>query len=306
MTASNSVLKGRSRRMALVLCLNSALVIAEVSGGIVSHSTALVADAGHNVADSIGFMLVLVALRYSLRSPTVEHSFGYHRSTILAALANVAIVLAVAMLIATEAIYRLFHPVAVHGALVAIIGGCALVVNAISARIVYEKSRELSSRSALIHVLGDALSSLGVLIGGLIIFATGRFFLLDPILSLAISGIVATMGIRLVKQCVNILSESVPSDVDLASVAQSIADVEGVSEVHDMHCWSLSSEVRALSAHVVLSGHPTLEQAQDLAERIKIVVGPRYGIAHSTLELECERCVDEDSATCAIDTFGVP
>jgi cobalt-zinc-cadmium efflux system protein len=288
--------------MTIALFVNGVLVVSEIAGGIIAHSTALVADAGHNLADSVGFVLILVALRLSLRSPTAEQSFGYHRATILAALANVAIVLAVATLIVTEAIYRLFHPLSVHGGLVAIIGGCALVVNLVAARFVFEKSHELATRSALIHLLGDALSSAAVLIGGIVIFATDRFFVIDPVLSLIIALIVATMGVRLVKECVSILLESVPGDVDLASLTRTISDTDGVTDVHDVHCWSLSSEVRSLSAHIVLSGHPTLEQAHDLAERIKAVVGDRYGIAHCTIELECERCVDGDSASCAIET----
>jgi len=160
---------------------------------------------------------------------------------------------------------------------------------------------DLNMRSALLHMAGDALASLGVAIAGLVILVTGRYDWLDPAVSIGIAVLIAFEAVRLVRQAADVLLESTPRDLDLGDLSAAIVDVEGVDEVHDLHVWSLSSDVRALSAHLVLSGHPSLEEAQVVGERVKRTIGSPFVIAHATLELECESCNDGDGDPCVMD-----
>jgi len=278
--------------------LNTVLVVAQVGFGLVAHSLGLLADAGHNLSDVAAVMVSLVAVRWARRAATAERSYGYHRGTILAALANAALILAATCFIVYEGLRRLASPPQVRGGLVVVVALAAFVLNAGAALLLREHGPDLNMRSALLHMAGDALASLGVAVAGLVILLTGRFLWLDPVVSMAIGGLIAVEAFVLVRQAAEVLLESTPKDVDLVRLTAAMGGVEGVETVHDLHVWSLSSEVRALSAHVVLAGHPSLEEAQAVGERIKAAVGPPFAIAHSTLELECEPCADGDDGPC--------
>ncbi|MCU1489947.1 MAG: cation diffusion facilitator family transporter [Acidimicrobiaceae bacterium] len=296
----------RARRITVAFGLNLVLVAAEAIGGALGHSTALLADAGHNLADACALLLALVAVRLALRSPTATRSYGYHRATVVAATANVALLLLVTVLVVAVGIDRLLHPVAVDGTVVVAVAALALVLNGTAAAVLRDGSRDLNVRVAFLHLAGDGLASLGVLGAGVAVLASRHAELVDPAVSLGVALLVAFEAVRVGRESINVLLEGAPPDIDLGALAGAIASVSGVSEVHDLHCWSLSSEVRALSAHVVLNGHPSLEEAQVVGERVKQAVAAPFAISHSTLELECERCVDEDVTACAIDEVVVP
>lgn len=287
----------RSRRLGLALGLNLAVAAAQVALGIVAHSLGLLADAGHGLADVAALIVSLVAVRWARRAPTALRSFGYHRGTILAALVNAASILAVTGFILFEGVRRLADPEPVEGGIVVVAALIAFVVNAAAAIALRDAGHDLNMRSALLHMTADSLASLGVAVAGLVILATGGWYWLDPLVSIAIALLIAVEAGRLAIHASEVLLESTPKGLDLDQLTAAIASVDGAEAVHDLHVWSLSSEVRALSAHVVLAGNPTLAEAQAVGERIKIAVGPRFGIDHSTLELECDPCVadgDED------------
>lgn len=292
----------RSRRLGIALGLNVALVVAQVVFGLAARSLGLLADAGHNLSDVAAVVVSLVAVRWAQRAPTSERSYGYHRGTILAALANATMILAVTVFILYEGIRRLAHPVPVPGGLVAAVALAAFAINAGAAMVLRDGGSDLNMRSALLHMAGDALASLGVAAAGLVILLTGGLLWLDPVVSMAIGVLIAVEAFQLVRQAAEVLLESTPKDVDLGRLTVAMADVDGVDTVHDLHVWSLSSEVRALSAHVVLAGHPTLEEAQVVGERIKTAVAVPFAIAHTTLELECETCADGQHGPCGMDT----
>lgn len=296
----------RSRRLALALAADLAIAGAEVVGGAFAHSAGLFATAGHDLADAGALALSLVATRLALRPATPLHSFGFHRVTILTALANAAAIVVASVLVTVLAVDRLIHPVHVRGGLVVAFALVALVGNGLAAVIVHERGGSLNMKAAALHLAGDALAALGVLVAGAIILATGRYELLDPVVSLAIAALVIVEAVVLVRRSVDILLESTPSDLPLGELAVSIASVAGVVDVHDLHCWSLSDEVRALSAHVVLSGHPTLEEAQRVGDEVKEQLRLSHGIAHSTIELECERCEEPPGGPCAIELVPPP
>jgi cobalt-zinc-cadmium efflux system protein len=292
----------RSVRLGIALGLNAAMVVGQVVFGLAAHSLGLLSDAGHNLTDVAAVLISLIAVHYARRAPTSARSYGYHRGTILAALANSVAIMAVTVAIVFEAAQRFRHPPHVRGGLVVAVALVAFVLNAVAALVLHERGRrDLNMRSALLHMAGDAVASLGVAVAGMVILVTGRFFWLDPAVSVGIALLIAVEAYRLVRQAADVLLESTPRDLDVGRLSRTIAEVEGVDAVHDLHVWSLSSEVRALSAHIVLSGHPTLEEAQVVGERVKRTIREPFAIAHATLELECESCFEGLGDPCVMD-----
>jgi len=291
----------RSRRIVLALVVDLSLVVGEALGGVFAHSAGLLATAGHDLADAAALGVALVAIRLTLRPATSSKSFGYHRATILAALANATALLVVTVGVALLAIYRIHRPTHVSGGLVVIVASAGLVGNGAAFALLRDGSHDLNLRAAALHFAGDALAALGVIVSGAVIFATGSYFVLDPLVSLFIAVLIGAEAWRLVRASVDVLLEATPSDLDIAALTAAIAATPGVTEVHDLHCWSLSGEVRALSAHVVLDGHPSLEDAQVVGDRVKTRVGEHFHVAHATLELECEPCAPDGADPCVID-----
>ena len=183
-----------------------------------------------------------------------------------------------------------------------IVAAGGLLGNTVAALLLREHSKDLNFRAVALHFTGDAAAALGVIVAGSVILATGRFEALDPTVGLLITLLIGVEAWRLVRASLDVLLESTPPDLDVAALASAISEIEGVTAVHDLHCWSLSSEVRALSAHVVLDGHPSLEEAQVVGERVKTSVQGRFHVAHATLEMECEPCAEEAADTCAVET----
>ena len=296
----------RSTRLSVALGINVALVAGELVAGFAAHASALLADAGHNLIDVAGLAAALFALRWATRPRNDARSFGNHRATILAALFNAVALALVTLTIVILSIDRVVHPETVNGPALAIVAGGALVVNAAAALILRDRSTDLNMRAAMVHMSADGLAAGLALVAGLVIAAGGRGAdLADPAASLAVSLIIVFQAYRLVRASVDVLLESTPADIDLVALRSAITGVDGIAEVHDLHVWSLSSEVRALSAHLVLEGHPTLEQAQAIGERVRAAVAVRFDLAHTTLELECERCTDIDDP-CRMDELQGP
>jgi cobalt-zinc-cadmium efflux system protein len=283
----------RSTRLRLALAINGLIVVVQFAFGLVAHSIGLLADAAHNLTDVAGLIVALIAVQWLARPPTPRRSFGYHRGTILAALTNAAMVLGTTVLIAYEAIRRFADPQPVRGGVVVIVALVALVANSGAVLLLHDGSHDLNMRAALLHMVADAGVSAGVAIAGAAILVTGGFYWLDPLASLAIGVLIAIQAWRLLRDATNVLLESSPDRLDLEQLIIAMDETPGIDAVHDLHVWSLSSEITALSAHLVLSGHPTLEEAQVVGASVKARIEGDFGIAHSTLELECEPCVDE-------------
>jgi cobalt-zinc-cadmium efflux system protein len=292
----------RTRRLVAAAAVNSLLVVAEIVAGLAGRSSALLADAGHNLADVAAVGLSLAAVRWALRPRSEARTYGNHRGTILAALANATVLAVVTCAIVALGVDRLAHPVAVHGALVAEVAAAALVVNAAAALALRDPTRDLNLRSIALHMTADAAASAAVLVAGVVVAVAGRRAdLADPAASLAVAVLVFLQAVRVVRQSADVLLESTPADVDLRELRAALTSVDGVGEVHDLHVWSLSSDYRALSAHLVLTGHPSLEEAQVVGTVVREQVAPRFGIAHTTFEMECERCADDLDDPCGVD-----
>jgi cobalt-zinc-cadmium efflux system protein len=289
-------------RLRLALGINVALVIGQVIFGLTAHSVGLLADAGHNLSDVAALGVSLVAVVLAQRAPNERKSFGYHRATILAAQVNAASILTVTGLLAWGAIVRLIHPAEVEGATVAIVAAVAFAANLASVRVLNDHSRDLNMQAAVLHMVGDAAASVAVFAAGVVIAVTGGYERLDPIASLVVSALIAWRAVGLLRETTDVLLESTPENLDTAAILAAMAGTPGVESVHDLHTWSLSSEVAALSAHVVLDGHPSLEEAQVVAARVKQRLTRDFTIVHATLEVECETCAIDERDPCAITT----
>jgi cobalt-zinc-cadmium efflux system protein len=182
-----------------------------------------------------------------------------------------------------------------------VVAAVAVMVDAVAAAVLWDRRNgdTFTVRSAVLHMGGDALASLGVLTAGAIILATGRFAWLDPAIGLGIAALIAWGAVGLLRSTTDVLLESAPRGLDVGHLERAMAEVRGVDGVHDLHVWSLSAELRALSAHLVLAGHPTLEEAQATGVEVRRAVADGFRIAHATLELECETCPDAVSG-CAM------
>jgi cobalt-zinc-cadmium efflux system protein len=294
-------------RLAVALLLNLGIVAAQAVAGFGAHSVGLLADAGHNLVDGAGLGLSLLAVYMTRRPPTPERSFGYHRATVLAAQANAGAICVITVLVVAESVHRFFSPQPVQGGPMVVVAGVALVVDGIAAVVLWDRSSRdtFTVRTAVLHMGGDALASLGVVVAGLVILVTGRFAWLDPAVGLGIAALIAWGAVGLLRSTTDVLLESAPYGLDVADLERAMAEVRGIDGVHDLHVWSLSAEIRALSAHLVLSGHPTLEEAQATGVEVRRAIADGFRIAHATLELECETCSDNVSG-CAMEELPPP
>ncbi len=274
----------QSKRLWIVLGLTAAFMVAEVVGGVLSNSLALLADSGHMLADVGALALSLVAMRLALRPPSPERTFGYVRMEILAALVNGATLLVISGWIVWEAWGRLGAPQEVDGPLMMGVAAVGLIVNLVGARLLHTHAGDnLNIRGAYLHVLGDLLGSLGAMGAGALILLTG-WTPIDAIVSIVIAGLILLGAWRLVKEATSVLLEMVPPHVDMEGVLEDLQSVANLHGVHDLHVWTLTSGFVALSGHGVLDD-PTHHQR--VLDEIRDRMGQR-GIEHVTFQLEPE------------------
>ena len=261
-------------------------MVIEVIGGLLTGSLALLADAGHMLTDMAAIGLSAFAMWMAARPSTPEKSYGYHRAEILAAVTNAVVLLLLAIWILYEAYRRVSEPPRVLGVPMMLIGLAGLAVNVGSMKLLaHESASSLNVRSAYLEVLGDAISSLGVILGGLTIWLTG-WFLIDPLLSAGISVFIVWRTWALLTQAVHVLMEGVPTHLNAREVGQAMANVPGVKGIHDLHIWTITSGLDALSAHVVV---PIGEDRDEVLERLQQLLRDRYRIDHATLQVVEER-----------------
>jgi cobalt-zinc-cadmium efflux system protein len=279
---------GAAARIRLALLLTATVLVAEVVGGFWAHSLALLSDAGHVVTDLVVLALSLFALRQVQRPATARRTFGYQRVGILVALVNALLLAAIVVGIALEAVRRLQEPGVVHGGLMAAVALVGLVISLVIARTLRPLQRDLTVRSALVHILGDAWASGGVIVAGLLIVVTG-WLAVDPLLSIAIAALIAWSAWRVLKAALDILMESTPSDLQTDLVVTAVKRVPGVRDLHDLHIWSLGAQSRAMSAHLLIDDQ-RVTQAQDILAEVREVLAHEFQIEHTTIQFESLVC----------------
>ncbi|HYM71776.1 MAG TPA: cation diffusion facilitator family transporter [Stellaceae bacterium] len=271
------------RAFAIGIVLNLAYVCAEAGYGLASGSLALLADAGHNLGDVLGLALSWGAAMLGRRGPSDRFTYGYGSSSILAALANAVILLVATGGIAWEALWRLSHPVAVTGGLVAVVAAIGILVNGATALLFMRgRERDLNLRSAFLHMTADALIAFGVVAAGLAIMLTGWPWL-DPAVGLVISAAIVYGTWDLMKQALRLALNAVPQGVDATAVRAHLLGLDGVTALHDLHIWGMSTTETALTCHLVMpGGHPGDEALARIARDLE----HRFGIRHATLQIE--------------------
>ena len=273
--------------MAIAVGLNLVFVVIEGGFGFLSNSVALIADAGHNLSDVLGLVCAWTAMFLGRRPPGAKFTYGMGRSSVLAALVNAVLLLLACGAIAWEAVSRLASPPAVAGATVMGVAACGIVINGFSAWLLHAGSHgDLNRRSAYIHMLGDAAISVGVLLSGAIILYTG-WSRLDPIVSILIVAAILVSTWGLLRDSLHLSLDGVPSSVNSSAVMSYLADQRGVTDVHDLHIWALSTTSVALTAHLVV---PDRGAEDALLDSLTPTLKKRFHIHHATLQIERDRC----------------
>ncbi len=276
------------RRLTLALAITTIVMVVELVGGWLAGSLALLADAAHMLADVAALGLALIAAWIAQRPATPQRSFGFLRFEILAALANGALLFAIAIGIGVEAWHRMRAPEAVNGSLLLGVAAIGFIANLIAVVILHrDHQHSLNQKGAYLHVLGDLLGSVGAIVAGIIVLATG-WVLADPLISVLIGALVLVSAWRLVKESSDVLLEASPAHIAMSEVHDRIASVPGVESVHDLHLWTVTSGVVAMSGHLVVKNpsdnQPILEAVQDRMRAL--------GIAHVTVQVEREPTCD--------------
>lgn len=274
-----------TRRLMLALAMTSFYFVAEVLGGLLTNSLALLSDAGHMLSDMAALGLTLFAFQMARRPATTKRTYGYHRMEILAALINGLTLWLIVGVIFHEAYRRFLDPPEVHSMGMVVVAALGLGVNVGAGFILYGSDHEnLNLRGAFLHVVGDALGSVGAIAAGVIILFTG-WYLADPVVSIFIGGLILYTSWSLIKESVNILMQSAPSGLDIEEVQRAIEQVKGVTRVHDLHVWSVTSGVFTLSAHAVIHSR---EDFHLILNEIEGILKDRFNIEHTTIQLETE------------------
>jgi cobalt-zinc-cadmium efflux system protein len=270
------------------LAVTLAYIVLLVVAGIRSHSLALLSEAGHNLSDLLALLLSLVAVYFQSRPANSTKTYGYHRAGVLAALVNAASLVVVSFFILYEAFRRLQHPEQVQASVMMWVAGAGVVMNGVIALLLYRSGGDINIRSALLHEVGDTLSTAAVIVGGWIILATGNYWI-DSVLSLAIGVLILWSSFGIVRETMNILLEGTPRGMQLDKISSAICEVEGVNDVHDLHVWSIGSETHALSCHISIADIPP-----SISERILRDVKDRlhhdFRITHTTIQFEHAIC----------------
>ncbi len=270
-------------KQAMLLALG--VLAVEVIGGFWANSLALLSDAGHMLTDVASLIAAFWAVKLSTNPPSSSMTYGYHRITIIAALINAVTLFANALYIGEEAYQRMLDPQPVRGTVLFIAAAIGLLVNLYIGLGMREHADNVNIKSAMLHVMGDAAASAGVIAAGVIMYFT-EWYILDPILSVLIAVIVALGAFRVLRECFNVLMEGTPPSVDFDSVIQTLLSIPGVRDVHDLHIWCLTSNRNAMSAHLVVDGGLSVKDSQSILQKIESEISNRHGIGHMTVQLE--------------------
>ena len=267
----------------IAIALNVLIVVMQAAYGFLSHSIALLADAGHNLTDVLALLLAYGANVLAARPPTLRRTYGYRRTTILAALLNAVLLLVTTGAIIFGAIERFAHPVPVDGAAVSVVAGIAIVLNGFSAWLFHRGHKhDLNIRAAFLHMAGDAAVSAGVVVAGIIIIYSGALWV-DPAMSIIISIVILAGTWRILRESLNLASDAVPEKIDPAAIESYLRGVDGVCDVHDLHIWGMSTAHVVLTAHLIVP-EKTIEDSFlfDICRELK----KNFSIEHATLQVE--------------------
>lgn len=281
------------RKLKYGIWLTAIILVVEVAGGLMSNSLALLSDAGHVMTDVIAMTLSWYGVRQMERPASSRMTFGYHRVGVLIAVVNTVSIFAIAGVILFEAYRRWQQPPEINSLLMLIVAVIGLAVNIFVALwLRNEQSGNLNVRSAFWHAFGDALASIGVIVGGIIMTFTG-LFIIDPVLSVLIGFTIAFAAWRIFREGLRVLLEATPQQVNVPGMIDALKQIPGVKDIHDVHVWSISPEIHAMSCHVLIEDVLTSE-AGNIRQKIEQVLTEQFHIEHSSLQMECDQCSTND------------
>jgi cobalt-zinc-cadmium efflux system protein len=290
--------RGMTRsKLRTAFLLTIVILLVELAAGLLSHSLALLSDAGHLLTDVVALGLAWFAAAQAERPADARNTFGYHRTGILAAQVNAATLIVIVVAIAYEAVRRLQHPETVTPWLMLAAAAVGIAINLfIGLGLRGEGSENLNVRAAMLHVFGDVGASVAVIAGGVVILLTG-WYPADPLISLFIAALIAKGAWGILRESADILMEATPRNVNVAQLVRDLVKVPGVSDVHDLHIWSIAGGMHALSAHVQVNDRP-LSACDALLDTLNRLLQDRYHIAHTTIQFECAGCSPNDLYCC--------
>ena len=281
------------QRLILSIIATITFVLVEAITGYLSHSLALMSDAGHNFADALALIFAWYGVWIARKPSTARRTFGYHRVGTLAALVNSVSLVVIALLVFWEAINRLRHPEPVHSTPMIIVALLAILMNTVISLWLRGGARkDLGVRSAYVHMLGDAISAAGVVVAGLIVAFTGAS-IADPVVSILIGILILWSSWGILKESVNVLLEAIPAGMNMIEVEQAIANVHGVLEVHDLHVWTIGSGMICCSCHVMVN-EQSVRSGENVLRAVTEKLEHNFGIAHTTIQVEVEGCEPND------------
>ena len=271
------------------LLLSIVILIAEVIGGLVSNSLALLSDAGHVFSDIVALGLSWYGVRQAQRPSDHRMTFGYHRIGVIVAIVNAITIVIIAVIILYEAYNRFQQPPEVKSILMMSIAFVGLAANLlVTWWLRKDQHNNINVRSAFWHALGDALASIAVIVGGLIILITGQFWV-DPLISVLIALIIVFAASNILKEGLRVILEATPKNIDVLAMIEVLKRIPGVKDVHDVHVWSITSEIHAMNGHVMVEDI-SIKQSGELRSSIEIIAREQFHIEHITLQVECEKC----------------
>ena len=281
------------RRVFAAIAVNMGLTVAQIVGGIVSGSLALIADALHNFSDAISLIIAFAARKIARRPRDADMTFGYGRVEVVAALINYTTLIVIGLYLLYEAAMRFADPQPVEGWLIVVIAGIALIVDAVTAALTYAMSKSsVNIRAAFLHNVADALGSVAVIVAGTLILLYD-WRLIDPLVTVLIAGYILWQSFREIGPVIRILMLGSPPEIETDAVLDTVREIDGVTGIHHAHFWQMDEHRAALDAHVVIA-EGRWNDADAVKDRIKAALSDRFDIEHTTLELECARHACDD------------
>ena len=278
------------RILIVVIALNFIITIAEVIGGLLSNSLALISDSLHNLSDAAAILLSYIAIKMSRKAHTLKRTFGYRRIQIIVALFNASVIILVSLFLFKEAYIRFTNPSPVLGGIMLVVALIGLIANAVSVFLLKDGTKEnINIKSAYLHLLVDTLSSVAVLIGGVIIYFY-KIYWIDPLLTAIIGIYVIKEGYSIIKEAYNILMQSTPANINLIEIKSNLEGIKEVSNLHHVHVWQLDEKNIFFEGHIDLVENFTVKEIEIIQKKIKDLLYQKYDINHVTIQAEFDSC----------------
>lgn len=289
-----------AKNISLALFITLTIFVAEIVGGILSNSLALISDAYHMLIDISSLLISLGAFKIAKRELTLNKTYGYHRTEIIAAFFNSITLIFLAFYIFFQSYLRFVHPEEIHIKLMLLVAFIGLVANLIALFFLHKQAQEnLNVKGAFLHILGDTLSSFGVIIGGIIIYFT-QLFIVDAFISLIIGFMILYSALNLFKETMHILLEGTPSHLDVNQIIEKVKSINGVKEIHEIHIWTITSDMNALSCHLLVEEQP-LSKSNEIMIAVNNLLKNEFKIKHTTLQLESK--INTANCTCELNSL---